>query len=92
MNEGADQAQFLLHAAGEFPGETAAELAHASGLQELDGTLQAFGLTHSKKIAVESDVLFDGQIFVEAEALRHVTEVILGAFGIENHVRISDAG
>ena len=90
MNERADQAEFLLHAAGEFAGHAGAELAHAGGLKQLRGARGALGLADAEQIGVKADVFVDGEIFIEAEALRHVTERVFGAFGIADHVAAGD--
>ena len=43
-------------------------------------------LADAEQISVEADVLVHRQVFVKAEALRHVAEVVLRAFGVDDHV------
>ena len=81
----------MLHATGEFSGETLAEFAHARGLQKLPGTLFALGFSHSEQVSVEADIFIDGKVFIKAEALRHVTEVVLSAFRIVNDIHACDS-
>ena len=64
MNERADQAELLLHAAGKFAGQPLAELAHARGLQQLRGAVFALRRSHSEQIGVEANVFIHGQVFI----------------------------
>ena len=58
--------------------------------KQLRGPRLALGLADAEEIGVEADVLVDGEIFVETEALRHVAERVLGALGIADDIAAGD--
>ena len=60
--------------------------------RQLRGTLFALGFSHSEQVGVETDVFIHGKVFIEAEALRHIAEVVLSAFRIVNDVHACDRG
>src|SRR5581483_1749859 len=84
--------KLLFHAARELTRKTLAKLAHAGGLQKLRRALFPFSPLDAKQVGIEADVLIHGQILVESEALGHVTEVMLGALRVANHVAARDGG
>ena len=92
MNERTDQSKFLLHATGKFSGKPLAEFVHSRRLQQLRRTLFALGFFHSEQVRIEANVFLDAEVFVKPKALRHVAEVVLGAFGVAHHVRTGNTG
>ena len=86
VNQRADQAELLLHPAGKVPGQTAAEIAQAGRRQQFRGALLALLAADAEEIRVEPDVFVHREVFVKAEALRHVAEVVLGALRVAHHV------
>ena len=45
---------------------------------------------HFEEIGIETDILVDRQVFVEAEALRHVAHMRLAALGIRHDIDAVD--
>ena len=41
---------------------------------------------NSEQVRIKADVFIHGQVFVEAESLRHVAEVVLGALRVPHHI------
>ena len=56
------------------------------------GTLFALSFFHSKQVGIEANVFVDGEVFIKPEALRHIAQAMLGAFGIASDIEISDTG
>src|SRR6516162_5721023 len=46
----------------------------------------------AKQVRIEANVFIDGQIVIKAESLRHIAEVVLGAFGIAHNIVSCDGG
>ncbi len=90
MNQCANQSELLLHASRKFSRQTGAKLAHPRGSQQFRSALVSLFPVHAKQVGIKADVLINRQILIQAESLRHVTEVMLGAFGIANHVGACD--
>ena len=74
VDEGAAEAQLLLHAAGKLAGGTRLELLHARRGEKLGDLGATLGRRQSEQSAKKVDVLEDGErrIEVAAEALRHI--------------------
>ena len=62
------------------------KLRHSGGFEQLLGTLLSFSVLDSEKVGIETDVFIYGEVLVQAESLRHVTESAFGAFWIVNNV------
>ena len=88
MNQRADKAEFLLHSARQVSRQTAAKLGEAGGGQQFGRPLLALLAADAEQVGIKADVFVDGQIFVKAEALRHVAQIALGAFGIAHEHRV----
>ena len=71
-HQGAGQAQLLLHAAGQPPGQALDEGRQAGEAQQDGKDGLRFLLAQAAQTGVEAQVLIDGEVLVEAEALRHV--------------------
>ncbi len=71
------QAQFLLHASGQRPGATLAEWPECSQPQQVVETCLACGGIEPLQVGVEGEVFLHREVFVQAEALRHVAYVAL---------------
>ena len=92
MNERADQAELLLHSAGELAGQPLAKLAHSRGLKQLNGTFFAPCPLHSKQVCIKTDVFIHSQVFIQPKPLRHITKRVLGALGIARYIESRDRG
>ena len=97
MHQRAAQTQLLLHAPGELPRQPVLEGAEVGELIQPLEAGRPPRLGHLVQIGVEVDVLADGEIAVQAEALRHVGDPVLDPFGVRRdarapHQRISRAG
>ena len=90
MNERADQAELLLHAAREFACQSLSEFIHARGPQQFEGSRFALGPLHSEQIGIEANVLIHHEVFVQSEPLRHIAEGVLGALRITNYVEAAN--
>ena len=73
----ASEAEFLLHAARQPPGASAGERPERGHVQELGVARRALGGGHALQIGVEVEVLLHAEVFIEAEALRHVADARL---------------
>lgn len=71
---GAGEAEFLFHAAGEFSGRAFGEGFEPGGAQEFPCLCDGIIGRYVVQVGVEGEVFADGEIFVEAEFLRHVTD------------------
>ena len=87
----ADQAELLLHSTRKLAGQARAKLAHAACLQQFGGARLAVLSANAEQVRIKSNVLVDGQIFIQTEALRHVADEMLDAFGIGDDVASRDA-
>ena len=50
----------------------------------------AFCFFHAEQIGVKADVLIDREVLVQAKTLRHVAEVMFGAFRVTDDIRARD--
>jgi hypothetical protein len=73
----AGQTQLLLHAARELAGRTCGEARHVGHFQHAREALAAHCLRHAVQIGVEVQIFLHAQVFVQAEALRHVADAVL---------------
>ncbi len=92
MDQGAGQAELLLHPAGEIARQAPFERRQvAEGQQPFDlfGTPSS---RHAVDVGVEVDVLHHGQIGIEAEALAHVADLFLDRLGLAHRVPPHDPG
>ena len=73
MHQGAAQAEFLLHAAGELAGGAASKRCQAGGLHQALDVLLALVFVQAEQAGVEIDVFIHRKCGVEvfAQALRH---------------------
>ena len=91
VNQRAGEAELLLHAARELAGEPLAERRSCPKPPAAAPRVRrAARGRHLEQIGVEADVLVDGQIFVEAEPLRHVADVRLDALRVGDDVDAVD--
>src|SRR5712691_3422840 len=86
MEQRAHQSQLLLHAAGKFAGRALAERVHAGHAQQARGQLLALAPDDAEQIGIEAHVFIDGQVGIEAEALRHVTDLVLHLIEVAGHI------
>ena len=82
VDEGAGEAELLLHAARELAGEAVAERAEVREREEPLEARRALGSRHPVEVGVEAEVLLDREVGVEAEALRHVGDAVLDRLGV----------
>src|SRR5690606_12868469 len=81
----------LLPAARQRPGELLPTLTEARELEDgLDARAPA-PARHAVDARVEVEVLLDGQVLVQAEALGHVADALLDALGLAHDVVPHDA-
>ncbi len=90
VHERAGERELLLHAPGELAGEAIAEARQARGLEQAPRLLRACGPSDAEHVRVKVDVLVDGEVLVEPEALRHVADVALDALGVAHDVEARD--
>ncbi len=92
VDQGAGQAELLLHAAREVSGEPLLERLHVGESQQLVDLLFAPLPCHAIDVGVEVQVLLHAEIGVEAEALAHVADLLLDRFGLAHRVQAEHAG
>src|SRR6266849_3920505 len=96
MQHGAAKRQALLPAAGKLRGEAIEVRTEAIELDDfLHALLQAIG-RQAVDTPVELKIFGDGEVVVEAEALRHVADALAHSFGFGTdvqtfHARVSEA-
>jgi len=90
MDQRADQAEFLFHAAGKLPGQALLEAAETAGLDQFTAVCNALFAWYAEQLGIETDVLRNGQVVVQPEALRHVAQMQLGGFRVDSHVQAID--
>ena len=73
----AGEAEFLLHAARELPGQAALKRPERGHLEQPWVALCALRGADAVQVRIQIEVLGDAQILVQTEALRHVTDAIL---------------
>ena len=89
---GAGEAQLLLHAARKPPREPADETGKiGEGKQPLEALVARFA-HHATQIGVQRQVFEHGEVFVEAEALRHVADGVMQAQRVLDRVEAADRG
>jgi hypothetical protein len=76
-HERAGKPQLLLHAAGKIAREPLREGPQSRHLHEAGIALRAVAFADTVQIGIEVEILLHGQVFVEAEALRHIADAIL---------------
>ena len=59
-------------------------------LQQFLTACEALAARHGKELAIEEDIFRDREVFIESEALRHIAEAQLGAFGIGADIHAID--
>src|SRR5258708_27540362 len=92
VQHGAAEGEALLPAAGKLRGQAIQIGREAVELDNfVDAALQARGL-QAVDAAVELQVFRDGQVVVQAEVLRHVTDAFANGFGIGANVETFDQG
>ena len=91
MDQRADKPKLLLHPSGELAGEAFSKLCSFPPLKKFRRARRLLSAVDSKKIGVEPNIFVNGQVFVEPKALRHVTQVQLGAFWIANYIKVCDS-
>src|ERR1035437_8078042 len=85
VNQRAHQTKFLLHPPRKISRQTFAKLLEASCCQQFDRMFVTPLPLNAKQIRIEADVFIHSQVFVEAESLRHVAEVVFGALRVPHH-------
>ena len=74
--QGAGDAQFLLHAAGKASGQTAGERPQrGEGQQPVEQGIAGLAL-QTAQTGVQAQVGHDGKVFIQAETLRHVADAV----------------
>ena len=73
-DQGTGQSQFLLHAPGQFPGQPSGKRGQTGHVQEFGKPGFPHVIRNTVKIRIQIHVLLDGQVFIEAEFLGHVTD------------------
>jgi hypothetical protein len=68
------QTEFLFHPSGKLAGQTFRERTKAGETQQPQHTLGAHCRAHGMQIGEQVEVLGYAQVFVQAEALRHVAD------------------
>ncbi len=86
VHQRAGEAELLLHAAGQRAGLEATEIRHAGCRKQALGAVAPQRRRHFEQVCEELDVLVDGEILVEAEALRHVAYMGLCGFRVGDGV------
>ncbi len=82
VDQGAGEAELLLHAAGERAGQPVAERREIGEGEQALAARRAFGARHSEEVGVELEILVDREVGVEPETLRHVGEPGLDGLGV----------
>ncbi len=75
--QGTGQAQFLLHAARQLPGQPVCKGSQPGHIQQFGKPDFPHIRRHPVEIGVQIHVLLDGQILVQAKFLRHITDPAL---------------
>lgn len=74
--QGAGDAQFLLHAAGKASGQTAGERPQrGEGQQPVEQGIAGLAL-QTAQTGVQAQIGHDGKVFIQAETLRHVADAV----------------
>ncbi|EKD39920.1 MAG: hypothetical protein ACD_75C00246G0002 [uncultured bacterium] len=92
MDEGADQLEFLFHAAREFAGLAVDERPHVAEVEQFTDALPPAFAAHAVEIGVEVDVLANRQVLVKPESLAHVGEVVLDRCCLCLRIEAGDPG
>src|SRR5262245_61730804 len=90
MDGGARECDALFPAARQGAGELAAAIVETEGIERALHARAALLARDAVDACVEAEVLFDAQILVEAEALRHVADVLLDLLGLGGDVVADD--
>ena len=77
MDQGADQLQFLPHAAGEVAGLPLAEGPHVGKVQQVLEARDAVFAADAVKVGVKIDVFIHRQIRIKPETLAHIGQMVL---------------
>ena len=95
--QGAGQPEFLFHAAGKLAGGPVGEARKIGHLQQLGKRVAAFLRGNAVKVGIKRQILHHAQIFIQPEALGHVTDAILNLLGRRpdidaKHVEVAGRG
>jgi len=92
VDECAGEAQLLLHSAGEVSGKTFLKGRQPAELKEAFDPRGPLLRWNTIDVGIEVDVFDNGEVFVEAESLGHVSDAFLKCFGLFNDVVFADPG
>src|SRR5256885_4747935 len=86
VDGGARQCDPLFPSAGKGARQLALSAEQTGPRQNLVDASAPAGASHTVDPGVKKEILFDGEILVKAEALRHVADALLDAFGVASDV------
>ena len=92
VDQGAGQAELLLHPPGEIARQTLLEGREVAEGQQAVDLLLAPAARDAVDVGIEVDVLHDRQVAIEAEALAHVADRLLEGLGLAHDVMAGDPG
>ncbi len=87
VDKGADQLQFLFHAARQIAGPAADKGPHMAEVEQFFNAGLPALAAHAVEVGIKVDIFADGEILVQAEFLAHVGEMILDPCGIPGNVK-----
>ena len=92
MDQGAGQAEFLFHPAGQVARQATLERRQVAERQEpLDSLLPLFP-RNAEDVGIEVEVLHDSQVRIEPEPLTHVADLLFYSLGLVDDVQTGHPG